>query len=558
TPNYMSPEQIRGKDVDQQSDLYSLGVIYYELLCGRRPFEADTPVDVMMMHLRDDPVPPSHYEPSIPHAIDEVALRALAKEPKDRFSSAEEFIDTLTALGLGGSGAFGTVRGERSGETSIPYVALEPDTVRSVESEEVSITGLGFGDDDFADDFQDEKTVLESDESIDADFSLNSIDIDSEHLDRSEQDTLFQSAADKSMKDLFDKLDASDVSQSAEDSSQLDALDVDEFELDEPSRLVPIPSAPIRPSANARINPNKATRVGYDVSAVAQELNKQGAGVGAGMSPFGNQASQEKSSPVGNAPESRVEEKSTKPQVQGTESKAPSLPPQNPPPVSRAPRAAVDEVTPPPAKVDPWAAAFAGTQQPAADSSSERFAIPASRQGKKKGLNAVVLVLGVVLFLGVVAGVYLKMGTGTEIPASVLLSDAAKLTKTLDIYIGGVQLSGESPRLPVEKKDLSEKEAMVVSKDGKHQWAFSLPVIVEPTELLVSLEPGIEDIARMQARGSGTKSSLKINGQLVQEPWIVVVSHKGREFTLERTTDGKTRTEKVLLRGGEPLQIVDF
>ena len=150
------------------------------------------------------------------------------------------------------------------------------------------------------------------------------------------------------------------------------------------------------------------------------------------------------------------------------------------------------------------------------------------------------------------------MGGDSEGQASVLLSDAAKLTKALDIYIGGVQMSAESPRLPVEKKDLSEKETMVVSKDGKHQWAFSLPVIVEPTELLVSLEPGVDDIARMQVRGTNLKSILKIDGRAIQEPWIVVVSHKGREFVLERITDGQIQTEKVLLRGGEPLQIVDF
>ena len=286
---------------------------------------------------------------------------------------------------MGGSGAFGTVRGERSGETSVPFVAIEPDQAQPIESEEVSITGLGFGDDDFADDFQDEKTVLEVDESIDADFSLNSIDIDSEQLDRSEQDTLFQSAADKSMKDLFDKLDASDVSQPNEDSSQLDALDVDEFELDEPSRLVPIPSAPIRPAGHARLNPNKATRVGYDVSAVAQELNKEkGAGLGAGMSPFGAASSESSSSRGGGSLESRVQENKAQPPAEVPQAKPASPQPQKVAPPSRPPRPSADEVTPAPGNVDPWAAAFAGTQQPTGDSSSERFAMPTSRQERRK------------------------------------------------------------------------------------------------------------------------------------------------------------------------------
>ena len=81
-------------------------------------------------------------------------------------------------------------KGERSGETSVPFVAIEPDQAQPIESEEVSITGLGFGDDDFADDFQDEKQSSRSTSPLMQ--RARSIDIDSEQLDRSEQDTLFQ------------------------------------------------------------------------------------------------------------------------------------------------------------------------------------------------------------------------------------------------------------------------------------------------------------------------------------------------------------------------------
>ncbi|MFZ4738202.1 MAG: serine/threonine protein kinase, partial [Bradymonadia bacterium] len=79
TPNYMSPEQIRGKPVEPQSDLYSLGVIFYELIAGRLPFTASTPVDVMMMHLRDLPTPLTQLRPEIPLELERTILRALEK-----------------------------------------------------------------------------------------------------------------------------------------------------------------------------------------------------------------------------------------------------------------------------------------------------------------------------------------------------------------------------------------------------------------------------------------------------------------------------------------------
>ena len=95
TPNYMSPEQIRGKDLDQQSDLYSLGVIFYEMLCGCRPFEAETPVDVMMMHLRDEPRPLGDYRSDVTEQLQAVMDRALSKDRTQRFLSGEEFLEAL-------------------------------------------------------------------------------------------------------------------------------------------------------------------------------------------------------------------------------------------------------------------------------------------------------------------------------------------------------------------------------------------------------------------------------------------------------------------------------
>ncbi|MCS7159696.1 MAG: serine/threonine-protein kinase [Gemmatales bacterium] len=90
TPNYMSPEQIRNEPLDHRSDLYSLGVIAYELLTGRLPFEAETAMDILLAHTQEQPRPMSQSVPFVPPPIEEVVLSCLAKRPEDRPSSAWE------------------------------------------------------------------------------------------------------------------------------------------------------------------------------------------------------------------------------------------------------------------------------------------------------------------------------------------------------------------------------------------------------------------------------------------------------------------------------------
>jgi len=90
TAQYLSPEQARGGDVDQRSDLYSLGVVLYELITGTLPFNGDTPVEIAMKHLSTVPEPPSERRPDIPRDLDLIVMRALAKDPDDRYASAEE------------------------------------------------------------------------------------------------------------------------------------------------------------------------------------------------------------------------------------------------------------------------------------------------------------------------------------------------------------------------------------------------------------------------------------------------------------------------------------
>jgi phosphonate transport system substrate-binding protein len=97
TPTYMSPEQGSGKKIDHKSDIYSLGVILYELATGRVPFEAETPVAVIFKHVHDPLPPPSVINPEIDEQVERVILKSLAKNPEDRFESAKELVDALVA-----------------------------------------------------------------------------------------------------------------------------------------------------------------------------------------------------------------------------------------------------------------------------------------------------------------------------------------------------------------------------------------------------------------------------------------------------------------------------
>src|SRR4249919_947656 len=101
TAQYLSPEQARGAPVDESSDLYSTGIVLFELLTGLVPFTGETPVEIAMKHLSQVPEPPSTIRPDIPHDLDLVVLRALAKEPAERYRSAKEMDRDLELVGRG-------------------------------------------------------------------------------------------------------------------------------------------------------------------------------------------------------------------------------------------------------------------------------------------------------------------------------------------------------------------------------------------------------------------------------------------------------------------------
>ncbi len=90
--HYIAPEQARGDYTDEKTDLYSVGVMLYEMLTGRLPFEADSAVSVAIMQLQTDPKPPREINPSIPEGLEEITLRAMQKDPERRYQSAAEML----------------------------------------------------------------------------------------------------------------------------------------------------------------------------------------------------------------------------------------------------------------------------------------------------------------------------------------------------------------------------------------------------------------------------------------------------------------------------------
>ena len=99
TPAYMSPEQIRGKEIDGRSDIYSLGIVFFEMITGRKPYTANTPIELSMQHLHD-PIPKGkQYVRDLPSEVEQVLVKAMAKNPEERFQSMNAFASALEKLG---------------------------------------------------------------------------------------------------------------------------------------------------------------------------------------------------------------------------------------------------------------------------------------------------------------------------------------------------------------------------------------------------------------------------------------------------------------------------
>ena len=131
TAAYFSPEQAKGEPVDARADVYSSGVVLYELLAGRPPFRGESPVAVAYQHVSEAPVAPSEVNESVPRSLDTVVLRALAKDPFQRYQDAAAFRDALDAT-VGGKVPSKRAVGELTSELYGPNPKQAAETARSL------------------------------------------------------------------------------------------------------------------------------------------------------------------------------------------------------------------------------------------------------------------------------------------------------------------------------------------------------------------------------------------------------------------------------------------
>jgi serine/threonine-protein kinase len=149
TPAYMSPEQGLGSPVDARTDIYALGVVLYEIATGRLPFLADTPIALIMKHIHDPLPPPRSYNPEVSEGLERVILKALAKDPGDRYASAGEMVGGLCAALSGVGDATLTVPARAVRPVRHAFTPLTPSPIKPIElgqakqqAEELENTGI--------------------------------------------------------------------------------------------------------------------------------------------------------------------------------------------------------------------------------------------------------------------------------------------------------------------------------------------------------------------------------------------------------------------------------
>jgi len=137
TMPYMSPEQIQGKKLDQRSDIFSLGIIFYEMITGRRPFHGDTSAELISAIMRDTPGPVGDLKAGMPEHLERIIRRCLMKDPRDRYQTARDVYNELRDLNASSGSTTRRASGSASGGNSI---AVLPFTNMSVVKMNIFVT----------------------------------------------------------------------------------------------------------------------------------------------------------------------------------------------------------------------------------------------------------------------------------------------------------------------------------------------------------------------------------------------------------------------------------
>ncbi len=137
--HYISPEQARGDITDEKSDIYSVGAMLYEMLTGKKPFEADTPVAVALMHMQDAVVPLKKINEAIPEGLEEIVLHAMQKSPANRYQSASEMIKDIEIFKANPTVVFGYSNKMVSSNNENPTIFFKPLASSSVGVEEEAV-----------------------------------------------------------------------------------------------------------------------------------------------------------------------------------------------------------------------------------------------------------------------------------------------------------------------------------------------------------------------------------------------------------------------------------
>ena len=129
TVHYISPEQARGDQTDEKSDIYSVGIMFYEMLTGQKPFDSDKPITIAVMHMKNTPKRPRAINPNIPAGLEEIILRAMEKDPENRYQTAADMIKDIESFKSNPSMIFGYYEevSDESEMTNTMYVENDDD-----------------------------------------------------------------------------------------------------------------------------------------------------------------------------------------------------------------------------------------------------------------------------------------------------------------------------------------------------------------------------------------------------------------------------------------------